>query len=165
MTFNLRLTLFLTSCVILLATYVEANRAGGPKLKFCDYIMQIGIHNPHCPPNGMGRSIKMRDQEAEPENKDNTDAVTTDGETTKTTVSTREFHPHRSKFCESNLLCVDVVGNPCCVAQGVCPTKQQLDVKCVRNKPTNWCNADYDCGRGSLCCDTGCGYNICVSAQ
>lgn len=56
--------LFFAFCILLFATHTEANRAGVPRLKFCDYIMQIGGQNPHCPPQGMGRSVKLRDQEA-----------------------------------------------------------------------------------------------------
>lgn len=55
------LTLFLIFFLFAISFMVEANRAGGPRLKFCDYILQIGAQNPHCPPQGMGRSIKMRD--------------------------------------------------------------------------------------------------------
>uniref|UniRef100_A0A1I7RTA1 WAP domain-containing protein n=1 Tax=Bursaphelenchus xylophilus TaxID=6326 RepID=A0A1I7RTA1_BURXY len=63
-------------------------------------------------------------------------------------------------------LCVDVVGSPCCVQpRGVCPTTQQLDIKCVKHRSTNWCNSNRDCAKDSLCCDTGCGYNMCVSNE
>lgn len=60
-------TLFvLFTSIFIFASTIKANRAGGPgaRLKFCDYILQIGGHNSHCPFIGMGRSVKARDEEA-----------------------------------------------------------------------------------------------------
>ncbi|KAI6237778.1 hypothetical protein M3Y95_00300700 [Aphelenchoides besseyi] len=172
---------------MLSVTTTTANRAGMPKLKFCDYMNRIGAIDSHCLPSGMGASVKARKPSSIEQQQD-------DPATSIATSSSKpapgykqcflKYNPtkcQRSDYCESNLLCVDIVGNcycllitiylllsgnPCCVApKGTCPTKQQLGIRCVRTKPTNWCDSDYDCGgRNSLCCDTGCGYNICYIA-
>jgi hypothetical protein len=83
---------FLIICLSLTSTVTEANRAGGPRLKFCDYILQIGLQNPHCPPSGMGRSTKTRDQE-ESTTEAPTDA-TEKSDDENMTKKTREFIPH-----------------------------------------------------------------------
>ncbi|KAH7730802.1 Protein F54E2.2 [Aphelenchoides avenae] len=78
-----------------------------------------------------------------------------------------KYSPHTcnvNEYCDSNKLCVDVTGNPCCAPpRGVCPTQDQLDVKCRKGKPTSWCIQHKDCLKGALCCPTGCDYNICVN--
>uniref|UniRef100_A0A914X9P0 WAP domain-containing protein n=1 Tax=Plectus sambesii TaxID=2011161 RepID=A0A914X9P0_9BILA len=48
-----------------------------------------------------------------------------------------------------------------------CPEIEVLKIKCAVNKPTNWCNSNYDCHNTpvKLCCPTGCGYNMCIQSQ
>ncbi|KAI1719784.1 hypothetical protein Ddc_09010 [Ditylenchus destructor] len=71
-----------------------------------------------------------------------------------------------SNHCGTKKLCVTLGGNPCCAAPvGECPSPIQLDINCVKSNPINWCHHHNDCVRKALCCDTGCGYNMCVEQQ
>ncbi|KAL3082976.1 hypothetical protein niasHS_010778 [Heterodera schachtii] len=70
---------------------------------------------------------------------------------------------NQTKQCDTQRMCVQITGDPCCApGDGECPTPAQLDVSCLKPKPINWCHHDKDCAKSALCCDTGCGYNMCV---
>ncbi|KAI6216880.1 WAP domain-containing protein [Aphelenchoides fujianensis] len=172
---------FLLVALLAISSPAKANRAGTMpmhKLKFCDYILRINAFDAHCNPAGTGRSVKQRKPAADSPNDPPADSTVEPAPLVPPTNKSADRAPAfkqcflkynknhclRSNSCESNLLCVDVKGDPCCVATpGNCPTVQQLGIVCVRSKPTNWCDTHTDCGRGSLCCDSGCSYNVCVN--
>uniref|UniRef100_A0A915DQE2 WAP domain-containing protein n=1 Tax=Ditylenchus dipsaci TaxID=166011 RepID=A0A915DQE2_9BILA len=62
-------------------------------------------------------------------------------------------------------LCANNWRSLLCQPQGECPTPIQLNIRCVKGNPINWCHHHIDCSRKALCCDSGCGYNVCVEQQ
>ncbi|CAD6195367.1 unnamed protein product [Caenorhabditis auriculariae] len=74
-----------------------------------------------------------------------------------------------SSTCESGTVCTIGTGlGSCCTSpeRASCPSATQLNINCRKLRSVNWCNSDADC-RGSsttpsMCCPTGCNYNMCV---
>ncbi|CAJ0590232.1 unnamed protein product [Cylicocyclus nassatus] len=72
-------------------------------------------------------------------------------------------------MCESGTVCMSGVdAGSCCTnpAQKRCPSPTALNIQCRKLRGVNWCNNDFDChGKStmpSICCPTGCNYNMCL---
>ncbi|CAI2353958.1 unnamed protein product [Caenorhabditis sp. 36 PRJEB53466] len=74
-----------------------------------------------------------------------------------------------STACESGVICTNgIEQGSCCTNphRSNCPSATSMNINCRKTRSVNWCNSDVDC-RGasttaSMCCPTGCNYNMCV---
>ncbi|KAK5982339.1 WAP domain-containing protein, partial [Trichostrongylus colubriformis] len=80
--------------------------------------------------------------------------------------------------CESGYSCLSPSDDGrCCISPTAdvllpsnptsCPSTTEMGYTCTygsKRKGTNWCRTNEDCVAGAvhLCCDTGCGFNVCL---
>ncbi|CAJ0960907.1 unnamed protein product, partial [Mesorhabditis belari] len=138
--------------------YIILRKRKGEKkgtMDHCEYLHQLGIYTPECEVRGFTAP---------------TDPTTTTTTTTPAPppMCTRKFFQDRCRFhpqCgQSGMMCRDVANNLCCKpSDDVCPTQEQLGIICSKvARLVSWCSTDSHCTRGTKCCPSGCGYNICV---
>uniref|UniRef100_A0A1I7ZT20 WAP domain-containing protein n=1 Tax=Steinernema glaseri TaxID=37863 RepID=A0A1I7ZT20_9BILA len=143
------------------------------KISWCEYYKGLGVPSPkecEVKPRAISRPVpRTVAPRVLPPQEETLTTVTQKPSFPVLPLCYGRFHScmASSTECQSGTLCINSASNSkCCTsAQSRCPAPTEMNIQCRSSKPTNWCNADSDCGSSEahVCCATGCGYNRCFN--
>ncbi|CAB3398954.1 unnamed protein product [Caenorhabditis bovis] len=151
-------------------TVLTISVVGAQHMTLCDYFEKLGIAKPEC-----GHIVKPIYEAPPPPifgafSSRKTVNAWSGGLMTSLPLCQNYFHScMASTACESGTICTSGLAHGSCCTnpnRASCPTATSMNINCRKTRSVNWCNTDTDC-RGtsttaSMCCPTGCNYNMCV---
>ncbi|CAJ0569411.1 unnamed protein product, partial [Mesorhabditis spiculigera] len=138
---------------VILRSRKNSNGAAPDRMERCEYLHLLGIYTPECEAKGYSPP---------------TEAPTTTTVPPPPPTCQRKFYQDRCRphpqCVQGGMMCRDVSNNLCCKpGPDQCPTQEQLGIVCSKTaRLVSWCSNDTHCTKGTKCCPSGCGYNICI---
>ncbi|EYC44652.1 hypothetical protein Y032_0454g1729 [Ancylostoma ceylanicum] len=139
------------------------------KMSLCEYFERLGVDRPECRPYSSLPHNTFH-QLATHYDEPRTNAVVASTMLAALPLCMNYFHSCMpSTACESGTICTSGVdAGSCCTnpIRTMCPSPTSMNVQCRKIRGVNWCDSDYDCHgtstMPSICCPTGCNYNMCI---
>ncbi|VDP60359.1 unnamed protein product [Heligmosomoides polygyrus] len=170
-------------CALLLVLVPKV--AAAQQLTLCEYLRKVGRSDPYCPDlrktarvtTESSRLAKIISILEEREARGNAVEFS---KSRWNLCKTKEYKDCREdkSSCASGYSCLSSEDDDrCCVTTTAnvllpsnptsCPPPKDMGYTCTfggRKSLTNWCRKDSDCAASAvhLCCDSGCGFNVCL---